>query len=146
MVETTEFDNKKMASGATTGFALATEIADYLVRKGVPFSKAHDISGRAVTMAEAKGITLEELPLAEYQSLNKLFSADIFKALTVESAVASRKSRGGTAPAALHIQLTELGTLISVAKRANSKRSAHMAKLWGEGSARKDNKQGSARG
>jgi argininosuccinate lyase len=149
MVETTEFDSKKMASGATTGFALATEIADYLVRKGVPFSKAHDISGRAVTMAEAKGITLEELSLAEYQSLNKLFNADIFKALTVESAVASRKSRGGTAPAALRIQLTELGTLISVAKRANSKRSAHMAKLWGESSARKArkvSKQGSARG
>jgi argininosuccinate lyase len=146
MVETTEFDSKKMASGATAGFALATEIADYLVRKGVPFSKAHDISGRAVTMAEAKGITLEELSLAEYQSLNKLFSADIFKTLTVESAVASRKSRGGTSPAALRIQLTELGTLISTAKRANSKRSTHMAKLWGESGPRKDSKQGSARG
>ena len=137
MVESTEFDTKKMASGATSGFALATEVADYLVRKGVPFAKAHEISGKAVSLAEAKSGSLEELSLAEFQSLNKLFSADIFKALTVESAVASRKSRGGTAPAALRLQLTELGTLITVTKRANSKRSAQVAKLWGESGVRK---------
>ncbi len=137
MVESTEFDTKKMASGATSGFALATEVADYLVRKGVPFAKAHEISGKAVSLAEAKSASLEELSLAEFQSLNKLFSADIFKALTVESAVASRKSRGGTAPAALRLQLTELGTLITVTKRANSKRSAQVAKLWGESGVRK---------
>jgi len=137
MVESTEFDTKKMESGAASGFALATEVADYLVRKGVPFAKAHEISGKAVSMAEAKSGSLEELSLAEFQSLNKLFSADIFKALTVESAVASRKSRGGTAPAALRLQLTELGTLITVTKRANSKRSAQVAKLWGESGVRK---------
>ena len=137
MVESTEFDTKKMASGAASGFALATEVADYLVRKGVPFAKAHEISGKAVSMAEAKSASLEELSLAEFQSLNKLFSADIFKALTVESAVASRKSRGGTAPTALRLQLTELGTLITVTKRANSKRSAQVAKLWGETGVRK---------
>ncbi len=137
MVESTEFDTKKMASGATSGFALATEVADYLVRKGVPFAKAHEISGKAVSMAEAKSASLEELSLAEFQSLNKLFSADIFKALTVESAVASRKSRGGTAPTALRLQLTELGTLITVTKRANSKRSAQVARLWGETGVRK---------
>ena len=137
MVESTEFDTKTMASGAASGFALATEVADYLVRKGVPFAKAHEISGKAVSMAEAKSASLEELSLAEFQSLNKLFSADIFKALTVESAVASRKSRGGTAPTALRLQLTELGTLITVTKRANSKRSAQVAKLWGETGVRK---------
>lgn len=137
MVATTEFNRKKMSSGATSGFSLATEIADYLVRKGVPFAKAHEISGKAVALAEKKKVDLHEISLAEYQSLNKLFSADIFKALTVESAVASRKSKGGTAPSALRIQLNELGTLISVARRANTKRITQMEKLWGESQTRK---------
>ena len=132
MVETTEFDEKRMAAGAITGFALATEVADYLVRKGIPFAKAHEISGKAVALAERKKMGLEELSLADYQSLNKLFQQDIFKALTVEAAVASRKSRGGTAPSALRIQLTELGTLLSVARRANTKRVSAFEKLWGD--------------
>jgi len=132
MVESTEFDEKQMLLGATSGFALATEVADYLVRKGLPFAKAHEISGKAVALAERKKLGLEELTLADYQSLNKLFGEDIFKALTVEAAVASRKSRGGTAPAALGTQLSELGTLLAAAKRANTKRVAALAKLWGE--------------
>jgi argininosuccinate lyase len=111
---------------------LATEVADYLVRKGLPFAKAHEISGKAVALAEQRKLGLDELTLVDYQSLNKLFGEDIFKALTVEAAVASRKSRGGTAPAALGTQLTELGTLLSAAKRANTKRVTALAKLWGE--------------
>jgi argininosuccinate lyase len=132
MVETTVFDEKRMAAGAITGFALATEVADYLVRKGVPFAKAHEISGKAVGLAEKKKVGLEELSLSDYQSLNKLFSNDIFIALTVESAVSSRKSKGGTAPLALRTQLSELGTLVAAAKRTNAKRSTHVSALWGE--------------
>ena len=132
MVKTTEFDKKRMSAGAISGFALATEVADYLVRKGIPFAKAHEISGRAVALAEQKKVGLEELALADFQSLNKLFSHDIFKTLTVEAAVASRKSRGGTAPSALRIQLNELGTLVAIAKRANTKRITHISKLWGD--------------
>lgn len=140
MVETTTFDQKRMAAGAVTGFALATEVADYLVRKGVPFAKAHEISGKAVALAEKKKVGLEELSLSDYQSLNKLFSNDIFKALTVESAVASRKSKGGTAPSALRIQLSELGTLVSAAKRTNAKRSTQVSALWGEKKVRSQTK------
>lgn len=136
MVETTTFDEKRMSAGAASGYALATEVADYLVRKGIPFAKAHEISGKAVALAEKKKIGLEDLTLADFQSLNKLFGQDIFKALTVEAAVASRKSRGGTAPSALRIQLSELGTLVSNAKRANTKRINHIAKLWGESQAK----------
>ena len=145
MVETTEFDEKRMRAGAASGFALATEVADYLVRKGVAFSKAHEISGRAVALAEKKRVGLEELSLADYQSLNKLFEQDIFKALTVEAAVASRKSRGGTAPTALRIQLAELGTLVSTAKRANTKRSTALAKLWGDGDSKNRRSRGAKR-
>ena len=140
MVETTTFDQKRMAAGAVTGFALATEVADYLVRKGIPFSKAHEISGKAVALAEKKNLGLEELSLSDYQSLNKLFSSDIFKALTVESAVASRKSKGGTAPSALRTQLHELGTLVATAKRTNAKRSTQVSALWGEKKVRSQTK------
>lgn len=132
MVETTEFDQKRMAAGATSGFALATEVADYLVRKGIPFAKAHEISGKAVALAERKKVGLEDLSLADYQGLNKLFEQDIFKALTVEAAVASRRSRGGTAPSALSVQIAELGTLLLSARRANTKRANMFAKLWGD--------------
>lgn len=132
MVETTEFDSKRMSAGATAGFALATEVADYLVRKGIPFAKAHEISGKAVALAERKKVGLEDLSLADYRGLNKLFEQDIFKALTVEVAVSTRKSRGGTAPTALRAQIAELGTLISAAKRTNTKRANLFAKLWGE--------------
>jgi argininosuccinate lyase len=132
MVETTIFDEKRMAEGALTGFTLATEVADYLVRKGVPFAKAHEITGRAVVLAEQRKVGLEELSLSDYQSLNKLFSNDIFKALTVEGAVSSRKSKGGTAPTALRTQLSELGTLVAAAKRTNAKRSTQVSAIWGE--------------
>lgn len=133
MVTSTEFDSKEMAKGATSGFALATEVADYLVRKGIPFAKAHDVAGKAVALAESRKQNLEELSLQDFRSLNKLFGEDIFQALTVERAVASRKSKGGTAPAALRIQLGDLGTLVASAKRANAKRALHMSKLWGNG-------------
>lgn len=132
MVATTEFDPQRMAAGASSGFALATEVADFLVRKGVPFAKAHEITGRAVTLAERKKVGLEELTLADYQSLNKFFTPEIFSALTVESAVGSRKSKGGTAPTALRIQLRDLGTLVTTARRANAKRTLQMAKLWAD--------------
>jgi argininosuccinate lyase len=134
MVRTSIFDTEVMAKGATAGFALATEVADYLVRKGIAFANAHEISGKAVLLAEVRGVGLEDLSLAEFRSLNKLFNEDIFAALTVEHAVAARKGRGGTAPTALRSQLHELGTLVATARRANTKRSTAMAKVWGESS------------
>ena len=145
MVESTEFNEKAMSAGATTGFALATEVADYLVRKGIPFAKAHEISGKAVALAERKKVSLEELSLADYQSLNKLFQPDIFKALTVEVAVASRKSRGGTAPSALRAQLTELGTLVTSARRTNTKRASTLAKLWGDSEGKSKRSRGATK-
>jgi len=145
MVESTEFNERTMSAGATAGFALATEVADYLVRKGIPFAKAHEISGKAVALAERKKVSLEELSLADYQSLNKFFQPDIFKALTVESAVASRKSRGGTAPTALRTQLTELGTLLTSARRTNTKRTSTLAKLWGDSEGKSKRSRGATK-
>ena len=90
-------------------------------------------------------MSLEELSLADYQSLNKLFQPDIFKVLTVESAVASRKSRGGTAPTALRAQLAELGTLLTSARRTNTKRTSTLAKLWGDSEGKSKRSRGATK-
>ena len=71
MIASTKFDRKKMAKGAPEGFSLATEIADYLVRKGVPFAKAHEAAGKCVKLAEKSGIPLHELSAIQLRSAHQ---------------------------------------------------------------------------
>jgi len=80
------------------GYLLATEVADYLVLKGVPFRKAHHITGKLVLYAEKQGKPLEELSLEEFRKFSELFEKDIYRWLTVEHALKRRKVIGGTAP------------------------------------------------
>ena len=80
------------------GFATATDLADYLVKKGLPFRDAHGAVARAVKVAEGKGCDLADLPLAELQSFSDLIGDDVFAVLTVEGSLASRNHVGGTAP------------------------------------------------
>ncbi len=89
----------RMRAAAGEGFATATDFADYLVRKGAPFRDAHEAVARAVRHAETKGSDLSELPLAELQQFSPLVAQDVYAALTLEGAVASRDHPGGTAPA-----------------------------------------------
>ncbi|MFQ5401381.1 MAG: argininosuccinate lyase [Anaerolineae bacterium] len=84
---------------------LATDVADYLVKRGVPFRQAHGLVGAVVKLAEDKGVSLTELPLAEWQAVSEHFDADIAEALTVPAALSHRAVTGGTAPDALHQQL-----------------------------------------
>ena len=89
-----------MRSFAGSGFATATDLADWLVRVlRLPFRSAHHVTGRLVAMAEARGVDLAELSLAEMQSVEPGITEDVFSVLTVEASVASRVSYGGTAPA-----------------------------------------------
>ena len=81
------------------GFATATDLADYLVKKGLPFRDAHEAVGRAVKAAEAKGVDLAELGLAELQSFAPQIEADVFAVLSIEGSLAARNHLGGTAPA-----------------------------------------------
>jgi len=90
---------ERMRAAASEGFATATDLADYLVRKGVPFRDAHEAVAQAVRHAEQKGCDLAELPLAELQRFAPLVGEDVFRALTLEGSVASRDHPGGTAPA-----------------------------------------------
>jgi argininosuccinate lyase len=90
---------ERMRAAAREGFATATDLADYLVKQGVPFRDAHEAVARAVRHAETKGVDLADLPLAELQSYAPGVHADVYTVLTLEGSVASRDHPGGTAPA-----------------------------------------------
>ena len=87
-----------MRDALSQGFATATDLADYLTRKGLPFRDAHEAVGLAVRRAEELGVDLPQLSLTELQSFSSLVSEDIFAVLTVEGSLASRNHIGGTAP------------------------------------------------
>jgi argininosuccinate lyase len=105
MIATTEFDREKMKLSAPTGFSLATEIADYLVRKNVPFSEAHEAAGKCVSMCEKLNVDLHELSDEQFSSVHASLDASIREVLTVEGAIASRTTSGGTAPAEVRKQI-----------------------------------------
>jgi argininosuccinate lyase len=90
---------KAMRAAALEGHATATDLADYLVRKGVPFRDAHEAVARAVRAAEGAGVDLAGLPLRTLQRFSKKIGKDVFKALTLEGSVNARNHPGGTAPA-----------------------------------------------
>ncbi|MYK26720.1 MAG: argininosuccinate lyase, partial [Dehalococcoidia bacterium] len=80
------------------GFSLATDVADYLVRKGMPFRDAHAVTGGLVREAEERGCELHELPFDRYAEASDLFEPDVLE-IDVDSALAARDAVGGTAPA-----------------------------------------------
>ncbi len=88
-----------LRAAASRGFATATDLADYLVRKGVPFRDAHEAVGRAVAFAEQQGVELAALSLNDLQRFSAVIESDVFAVLTLEGAVAARDHLGGTAPA-----------------------------------------------
>ncbi len=100
MVRDMQPNIERMRELAGTGYATATDLADWLVRAaGLPFRTAHHVTGRLVARAEAAGIGLEALTLADMQAEHPSITADVFSVLTVDASVASRVSYGGTAPA-----------------------------------------------
>jgi len=97
MVKTLQVKAGKMAQAVQQGYILATDLADYLVKKGEAFRTAHDIVGKLVSYAMEKGKSFGELSLSEYQTFSPLFGEDVFS-ITVESSIAARDIVGGTAP------------------------------------------------
>lgn len=98
MLETMRVNKDKMRAAAAGGFINATDCADYLVKKGMPFRDAYKISGRLVAECIDKGLTLETLPLESYRELSGLFSKDIYDAISLETCVKERSSFGGPSP------------------------------------------------
>ena len=107
MISTTEFDREKMALAAPLGFSLATEIADYLVRAHIPFAQAHEAAGKCVALCESSGRQLHQLTDQEFSNIHVALKSDVRDVLTVHGALASRITRGGTAPSALSAQLKD---------------------------------------
>lgn len=108
MVETTTFRTDRMRGLAESGFATATDLADWLVRKAdVPFREAHHITGAVVKAAENKGGGLQALTLDDLKAIDDRIGPDAMAMLTVDASVASRVSYGGTAPEAVRARIAE---------------------------------------
>ena len=88
-----------MERAALRGYATATDLADYVVKKGLPFRDAHETVAHAVKIAIQRGVDLAELPLAELQALNASITADVADVLTLRGSLNARNVLGGTAPA-----------------------------------------------
>ncbi|MDX9951383.1 MAG: argininosuccinate lyase [Methylophilaceae bacterium] len=99
MLRGIKVDKEAMRVAATEGFATATDLADYLVNKGMPFRDAHEVVARAVRQAALQGCDLAELRLEELQEFSPHISEDVYSVLTLEGSLASRNHIGGTAPA-----------------------------------------------
>jgi argininosuccinate lyase len=105
LVSTLHFNVERMAELAPLGYSLATDIAEWLVRKGVPFRVAHEAAGAAVRAAEARGVGLEDLDDAELVAIHPELTPQVRAVLTISGSVESRDARGGTAPIQVAKQL-----------------------------------------
>ena len=114
MIATTDFDREKMALAAPTGFSLATEIADYLAKKNVPFAQAHEAAGKCVAMCETTGRQLHQLTDEDFLSAHPSLDGGVREVLTVHGALNSRTTSGGTAPTLVAQQIKD--ALISNSK------------------------------
>jgi len=108
MIATLVFNTERMESLAPQGFALATDIAEWLVRQGVPFRDAHELSGAAVKVAEARGVELWDLTDAEYAGISAHLTTEVRTVLSTQGSLNSRSAQGGTAPSAVLVQLAAL--------------------------------------
>jgi argininosuccinate lyase len=92
---------------------LATDLADYLVRRGVPFRESHHLVGQVVRRAETLGVSLRELEIAEYQRIHPAFGKDVYDVLSFQRSVEARDTEGGTAPAAVRAQIERARSLLA---------------------------------
>jgi argininosuccinate lyase len=114
MIATARFNTERMAELAPQGFSLATDVADWLVKRHLPFRDAHEISGALVRYCEANGLDLHEVPDAELAGISPHLTGDVRDVLTIEGSVASRDGQGGTAPVRVAEQLAALTERVRV--------------------------------
>ncbi|HXJ81886.1 MAG TPA: argininosuccinate lyase [Candidatus Methylomirabilis sp.] len=112
LIGTLTWNVERMRQAAGAQYATATDLADYLVHKGLPFRDAHEIVGRAVRYGLSRGEELADVPLDEFQRLSPLIEADVYAAITVEASLRARAVIGGTAPEAVRRQIDEAKELI----------------------------------
>ncbi|MBN1370830.1 MAG: argininosuccinate lyase [Anaerolineaceae bacterium] len=95
---------------------LSTDVADYLVRKGLPFREAHSLVGKVVLRAQQTGVRLDQLPLEEFQALSPVFEADVLEVFDFAASAARRDVPGGTSPAAVQVQIQQARNFLQVHK------------------------------
>ncbi len=105
LLQTMRVNKENMRAAAAKGFINATDCADYLVKKGMPFRDAYKITGQLVAQCIAKQLTLETLPLADYQAASPVFDEDVYQAIALETCVKERKVEGGPSPEAVQKQI-----------------------------------------
>ncbi len=108
MLSTMTVYKDNMRAAAAKGFINATDCADYLVKKGLPFRDAYKITGTLVALCIKKGTTLENLELSEYKKLCDKFDEDVYQAISLDTCVMQRKADGGPAPEAVQVQIEKL--------------------------------------
>ncbi len=105
MVATMKVKKENMKKAASEGFINATDLADYMTKKGVPFRDAYKLVGQIVAMCIEKGWTLDNMPIEEYKSLSPVFEDDLYDEISLETCVARRVSEGGTSPDSVRAQV-----------------------------------------
>nr|MDA3878082.1 argininosuccinate lyase [Halothiobacillus sp.] len=105
MIPALQPNRDRMRTAARQGFSTATDLADYLVRLGIPFRDAHEIVGRAVRHAQNEGCDLADLSLTVLQGFSAKITEEVFSVLTLEGSLAARNIEGGTAPAQVRKQV-----------------------------------------
>jgi argininosuccinate lyase len=106
-VASTKFNSERLTRAATNPALLATEAADYLVRKGIPFRQAHDVVGKVLREAEQQGVPWTSLPLDALKKISPAFEADVAKVLTLDAALAAKRVPGGTALECVRAAITD---------------------------------------
>ena len=106
MIRTMTVHEDNMLAAAQKGFINATDLADYLVKKGLPFRSAYKIAGQIVAKCMADGQVLETLPLESYQAFSPLFEADLYSCIDLRVCVEKRVSQGGTSLRSVEMQLS----------------------------------------
>ena len=115
MMPAVSCNKEEMYAAAKQGYATATDLADYLVKRGMPFRDAHEVVGKSVAFGIEQKKDLAELTLAELQSFSELINEDVFEVLTLEGSIGARDHIGGTAP-------TQVLAAVAIAKADISKR------------------------
>lgn len=110
MIETLTVKPERMREAAAKGFINATDCADYLTKKGVPFRDAYKITGGLVNLCIKQGYTLETLPIEKYKEASNVFKEDVYNAIALNTCVSQRQSEGGPAPVAVAAQIKEYKT------------------------------------
>lgn len=108
MIETMQVNGDAMAKAARYGYMNATDAADYLVSKGIPFRNCHEIIGKMVLYSIAKGIALDELTMDEFKSFSEAFDGDIYDTLSIVNCIKAKKSEGSTSFDSVEKQLSDL--------------------------------------